>query len=225
MDKIKRIIERFDQFNDLDEKVILAISQKAILRHYHQGEIIFFDGDEVDYLYIVVEGKVKISKFTSSGKEKIIHILEEGDIINEISLDRRKSSITAEMLEAGELILINITSLLRMMEDNFVLTLQLFNSLSLKLRQSYRQLRNLGLKKTGPRVASRLWKLARDYGEKNRQGIKIDLNLSQRELALMIGASRETVSRFLKELEREEVIKVGNTQITILDIERLREWT
>jgi CRP-like cAMP-binding protein len=225
MDKIKRIIERFDQFNDLDEKVILAISQKAILRHYHQGEIIFFDGDEVDYLYIVVEGKVKISKFTSSGKEKIIHILEEGDIINEISLDRRKSSITAEMLEAGELILINITSLLRMMEDNFVLTLQLFNSLSLKLRQSYRQLRNLGLKKTGPRVASRLWKLARDYGEKNRQGIKIDLNLSQRELALMIGASRETVSRFLKGLEREDVIKVGNTQITILDIEGLREWT
>jgi CRP-like cAMP-binding protein len=225
MYKIKRIIEKFDQFNDLDEKVILAIAQNSILRHYHQGEIIFFDGDEVDYLYIVVEGKVKISKFTSSGKEKIIHILEEGDIINEISLDRRKSSITAEMLEAGELILINITSLLRIMEKNFVLTLQLFNSLSLKLRQSYRQLRNLGLKKTGPRVASRLWKLARDYGEKNRQGIKIDLNLSQRELALMIGASRETVSRFLKELEREEVIKVGNTQITILDIERLREWT
>ncbi|PRX28038.1 CRP-like cAMP-binding protein [Orenia metallireducens] len=225
MYKIKRIIEKFDQFNDLDEKVILAIAQNSILRHYHQGEIIFFDGDEVDYLYIVVEGKVKISKFTSSGKEKIIHILEEGDIINEISLDRRKSSITAEMLEAGELILINITSLLRIMEENFVLTLQLFNSLSLKLRQSYRQLRNLGLKKTGPRVASRLWKLARDYGEKNRQGIKIDLNLSQRELALMIGASRETVSRFLKELEREEVIKVGNTQITILDIERLREWT
>lgn len=225
MYKIKRIIEKFDQFNDLDEKVILAIAQNSILRHYHQGEIIFFDGDEVDYLYIVVEGKAKISKFTSSGKEKIIHILEEGDIINEISLDRRKSSITAEMLEAGELILINITSLLRIMEKNFVLTLQLFNSLSLKLRQSYRQLRNLGLKKTGPRVASRLWKLARDYGEKNRQGIKIDLNLSQRELALMIGASRETVSRFLKELEREEVIKVGNTQITILDIERLREWT
>jgi len=225
MDKIKRIIEKFDQFNDLDEKVILAIAKNSILRHYHQGEIIFFDGDEVDYLYIVVEGKVKISKFTSSGKEKIIHILEEGDIINEISLDRRKSSITAEMLEAGELILISIADLLRIMEENFTLTLQLFNSLSLKLRQSYRQLRNLGLKKTGPRIASRLWKLARDYGEKNRQGIKIDLNLSQRELALMIGASRETVSRFLKELERENVIKVGNTQITILDIERLREWT
>ncbi|TDX48424.1 Crp/Fnr family transcriptional regulator [Orenia marismortui] len=225
MFRVKEILIELLRAWNLKGETIDSLSEYALIKSYQSGQIIFFDGEEVNKLYIIVNGRVKISKFTEGGKEKMIHILEKGDIINEISLDGRRSSVTAEFIEKGGIISIAIDPLLRIMEEDFNLTLHILNSVNLKLRQSYRQLRNLGLKKTGPRIASRLWKLARDYGKEDREGIEIDLNLSQRELALMIGTSRETVSRFLKELEREEVIIVGNTQITILDIDALHDWT
>ncbi|GAB6098283.1 Crp/Fnr family transcriptional regulator [Halanaerocella petrolearia] len=225
MDRIKSLLLNLDNFSQFEEKVIDSLSQKSLVKKYHQEEILFFDREIVEEIYIIASGRVKISKFTPGGKEKIIHILTAGEIINEITLDGKSSSVTAEVIEEGEIISIKMDSLQQIMKDDFALTLHILNSANLKLRQAYRQIRNLGLKKSGARIASRLWKLARDYGKDSQEGIEIDLNLSQRELALMIGISRETVSRFLSKLSNEEVIEVGKNKITILDLEELSNWT
>ncbi|AGB41199.1 cAMP-binding protein [Halobacteroides halobius DSM 5150] len=209
-------------FKGLDDKIIERLNEQVLIKNYCKDEILFFDGEEVEYCYIIVSGKVKISKFTPNGQEKIIHILKAGEMINEIDLDKRSSSVTAEVIETGEIISIKIYKLLKIMKDSFELTTRIFASNSLKLRKTYRQIRNLGLKNSGPRIASRLWKLARDYGKDSKQGIKIDLNLTQRELALMIGISRETVSRFLSKLDTEGVIVCGKSKIIIKDLKELR---
>ncbi len=102
------------------------------------------------------------------------------------------------------------------MEKDFELTKVILNSLAIKVRRLYRQLKNTNPnKKIEKKIAAKLWKLSKDYGIEVADGVEINLNISITYLADMFGSQRETISRAIKVLEKENLIKFSNKKITI----------
>ncbi|RKD32950.1 Crp/Fnr family transcriptional regulator [Thermohalobacter berrensis] len=225
MDNTYKLLKNIETLKNVKDEIIREMATKCIVREYKSEETIFLEGDLVEIIYLISKGKAMVSRFSEEGGEKIIHIFDKGHFINEVSIDGRKTSTSVTIMEDSQLIHFKKKDILSWMEKDFNFNLAIIKSISNKLRSSYRQIRNLGLKKINSRIAARLCKLVRDYGYKGEGLISIELNLTQSQLAAMVGSTRESVSRFLKHLEREGIIEQKNQKISILNFEGLKEYT
>ncbi|HAK43607.1 MAG TPA: Crp/Fnr family transcriptional regulator, partial [Clostridium sp.] len=152
-------------FNDLNEDTLRKLSNITRINKYEKGKVLFRDKDTVENIYILLKGKVSLYKFNEKGQKKVIFILGEEDFINEVIVQSTTASINCETIEDSQIMYCNITELLQLMEQDFNLTKIILSSLSLKVRRMYRQFKNTtGVLSMGKRVASKLWKLGRDYG-------------------------------------------------------------
>ena len=218
------ILKEINILKKIEDDIIKKISDIGILKSYKKDELLFVEGEELDKIYLICEGRVLVSKYSQDGDEKIIYILQREEFINEMSLDNRKTSSSVRVIEDCKLLSFNNKDIMELMKADFNFNLLIINSLSNKLRKSFRQIRNLGLKKLNSRIASKLWKLCRDYGENNMDGIEIKMNITQTQLASMVGTSRECIGRFFKQLDKEAVLKYKNQRIVILDFEKFEAY-
>jgi CRP/FNR family cyclic AMP-dependent transcriptional regulator len=212
-------------FNDLNEDTLRKLSNITRINRYEKGKVLFRDKDTVENIYILLEGKVSLYKFNEKGQKKVIFILGEEDFINEVIVQSTTASINCEIIEDSQIMYCNITELLQLMEQDFNLTKIILSSLSLKVRRMYRQFKNTtGVLSMGKRVASKLWKLGRDYGVPLNNGILIDMEISITYLADLFGAQRETISRACKELSELGLIEYSNKKFIIKNEEKLLEY-
>lgn len=218
-------LKELDTFKGIKAKTFEEIRCCGQIREYRKGKNIFIDKEDVTMIYIVLSGKFSLYKLGNNGQKRVVYILGKDRIINEVIIDDLPSSINCEVFESGKLLLIEKNKLISLMEEDFNLTKNTIESLSKKVRRLYRQIKN-----TSPNIlvdkklAAKLWKLSKDYGEKTDLGVEINLNLSKTYLADMFGSQRETISRTLKELEKKNLIIVKNKRITILNSEKLIEF-
>lgn len=218
-------LKKLPGFNGLDENTLRKLSNIIRVNRYEKAKVLFRDKDIVDNIYIVLNGKASLYKFNEKGQKKVIFILGEGDFINEVILQNSTASINCETIEDSQIMHCNSVELLQVMEDNFELTKIILSSLSLKVRRMYRQFKNTtGVLSMGKRVASKLWKLGRDYGVPLNNGILIDMEISITYLADLFGAQRETISRACKELSELELIEYSNKKFIIKNEEKLLEY-
>lgn len=212
-------------FNDLNEDTLRKLSNITRINRYEKGKVLFRDKDTVENIYILLKGKVSLYKFNEKGQKKVIFILGEEDFINEVIVQSTTASINCETIEDSQIMYCNITELLQLMEQDFNLTKIILSSLSLKVRRMYRQFKNTtGVLSMGKRVASKLWKLGRDYGVPLNNGILIDMEISITYLADLFGAQRETISRACKELSELGLIEYSNKKFIIKNEEKLLEY-
>jgi CRP/FNR family cyclic AMP-dependent transcriptional regulator len=212
-------------FNDLNEDTLRKLSNITRINRYEKGRVLFRDKDTVENIYILLKGKVSLYKFNEKGQKKVIFILGEEDFINEVIVQSTTASINCETIEDSQIMYCNITELLQLMEQDFNLTKIILSSLSLKVRRMYRQFKNTtGVLSMGKRVASKLWKLGRDYGVAKDNGILIDMEISITYLADLFGAQRETISRVCKELSELGLIEYNNKKFIIKNEEKLLEY-
>ncbi|MEW8995879.1 Crp/Fnr family transcriptional regulator [Clostridium sp.] len=218
-------LKKLPGFNGLDENTLRKLSNIIRVNRYEKAKVLFRDKDIVDNIYIVLKGKASLYKFNEKGQKKVIFILGEGDFINEVILQNSTASINCETIEDSRIMHCNTAELLQVMEKNFEFTKIVLSSLSLKVRRMYRQFKNTtGVLSMGKRVASRLWKLGRDYGVPLDNGILIDMEISITYLADLFGAQRETISRACKELSELGLIEYSNKKFIIKDEEKLLEY-
>lgn len=218
-------LKKLPGFNGLDENTLRKLSNIIRVNRYEKAKVLFRDKDIVDNIYIVLNGKASLYKFNEKGQKKVIFILGEGDFINEVILQNSTASINCETIEDSQIMHCNSVELLQVMEDNFELTKIILSSLSLKVRRMYRQFKNTtGVLSMGKRVASKLWKLGRDYGVPLNNGILIDMEISITYLADLFGAQRETISRACKELSELGLIEYSNKKFIIKNKEKLLEY-
>jgi len=217
---------RLDFFAGLDPAELDVFEQKVLLRRYRARQIIFLEGEPGNLVGFLLSGKVRLYRMSEEGREKTIHILKPGDILGESAyLDGGDHPVTAESLEESHLALFRHSDFRQLLNEHPHLALHIVEKMNIRLRQAYRQIRNLALKDTYARTTSRLFKLARDHGVSTDSGILLNLSLTQSDLANMVGTSRETVSRILNDLQRKGIIEMKRSKITILDPERLRRYT
>ena len=214
-------LRELELFKNLKTETLLKLSTIGIKVVARKGQHIFRDKEEVNTVYIVLKGKISLYKLSENSNKKVIFILGRDKIINEVILDDLPSSTNCEVFEEGELLTINRLDFLELMKEDFELTISVVNSLSIKVRRLYRQLKNTTPLKIEKKVAAKLWKLAKDYGVTTEDGILIDLNITITYLADLFGSQRETISRALGQLEDLKLIKFISKKIVIIDKDKL----
>ncbi|OCL26455.1 cAMP-binding protein [Orenia metallireducens] len=218
------ILKEHPYFSELDTDKLVEISKLIITKSYKKGEIIFFEGDLGESLYLVKSGKVKLIKMVESGEEQIINIVKAGDIFAEVVLfDDGNYPATAITMEATEVGIINGKDIEKLMYRIPEIALKILKVMSKRLRRAQQRIRNLGLKDTTSRTASALVYLAQEHGIGDETKVEINLSLTQQELASLIGTSRETVSRTLNRFKDDGLVSVSRQKIIIRDLAGLKE--
>ncbi|MBW9156833.1 Crp/Fnr family transcriptional regulator [Clostridium tagluense] len=210
-------------FECVEDKTLDLIRESVIIKKIKKSQILFAEREIINNIYIVLDGKVTMYRLSEKGQKRVIYILNSGEIINEVIFDNSTASINCEGFEDSELISISKADLLKIMKKDFKLTEVILYSMSKKIRRLYRQIKNTVPIKMDKRVAAKLWKLSKDYGVQTEEGVLIDIKISITYLADMLGSSRETISRAVKELEIMDMVKIKHRKF-IVNREKLSRY-
>ena len=209
---MQEMLRKIYLFADLPEEELQAVTSLATTRTYPKNTIIISEGDDSDSLYAVLSGKVKVYLSDDDGREIIINILGEGEYFGELALlDDSPRSASVMTLEETKLAVISKAAFENCLSKNPQLALHIIRELSSRLRNLTQNVKSLALMDVYGRVARTLLDMAEPTGEK----LEIRQKLTQRDIASMVGASREMVSRILKDLSTGGYITIQNKTITI----------
>jgi CRP/FNR family cyclic AMP-dependent transcriptional regulator len=210
-------------FAGLSEDERVALRGRMRRRRYPRGEVIFLRGDPGSHLYIVDAGTVKIALSSAEGKEMILALLKHGDMFGEFALlDDLPRSADAVALEACEVWLLEQQDFIRFLEERPRASLRLMAALSRRLRATDELVQDAAFFDIPARLASVLLRLAETLGKPGPNGTAISRRLTQGELAGMIGATRESVNKWLRFYERQGLISTDRGLITVVQPEGLR---
>jgi len=216
-------LRKIPVFAHLSEEDLELIDRIVRIKTYPKDSIIFVEGDYGSELYFVKSGKVKISKMLEDGSEKILHFLKEGDIFAEVLIfNGGEYPATAQAISDSEIGIIVNEDLEKLLKERGDITFKIIEVMAKRLRSAQYHIRDLALRDVDGRLASSLLVLAEDHGEETERGHCININLSQQQLANLVGASRETVARTLSSWKKQGLIEVEKQVIRIIDPEGLR---
>ena len=225
MDKIINIITTIPLFNGLPEDQIAAIGKIAVEKRINKGEIIFSEGDEGKGFFIIAEGRVKVFKVSTEGKEQILHIFGPGQPFGEVPVfTGQRFPANAQAIDKARVLFFPRTSIVNLISANPSLALNMLAIMSKKLRQFAIQIENLSLKEMPARLAFYLIFLA---DEQNNDNV-VSLKISKGQLASILGTIPETLSRVFAKLSGQNLISVDGKKIALLDrrgLENLAEYS
>ena len=212
------VLKRVPLFADLSEADLARFGEVTREREYPKNSVILFEDDPGDALYIVSTGQVKVVLIGEDGREVILSVLGDGDFFGEMSLidDEPRSAHVIAMRDSHLLVLRRDDFQLQL-EQHPKVALELLRVLVQRLRRADEKIGGLVLLDVNGRVAQLLLDLAEESG-----GPKITRKLTHHTIAQMIGSSRETVSRAMRELVERGLIDVSRREITIKDHDALR---
>ncbi|HHU92847.1 MAG TPA: Crp/Fnr family transcriptional regulator [Halanaerobiaceae bacterium] len=222
MEERERCLRELAVFSRLEGNQVKLICEKARERKYLKGEIIFFEDNNDENLYILLEGRVKLTMLSPEGKEKAISILQVGDIFGEMSLfDQDTTPITAEVIDDARLVSISFQDLENIIRKEPELAIKIIEALAKRSRLLTSQIRELVFQDAEGRLASLLMRFIEDFGVEVKSGYLIDIVLTHQEIANLMGSSRVTVTKQLNQFIDEGIIKIHQRKIVVLDIEKL----
>ncbi len=208
------------------EYLLTNLGEFANVKTYKKNELIFNESDILENVYFVKSGKVEVYKLTKNWEERLVFILSDGQSLNEEIIFSKNSECATccRAYDNAKIITIPKTALLKQMQKDPKTLQYIFECSSSKLTRTYRQLKNSGTNVTiDKKIASKIWKMALDYGIETKEGIFIDISLTSAILSKMVGAKRETVSRSINSFKKEGILKLDGDRITILDFKALSE--
>jgi CRP-like cAMP-binding protein len=213
-------------FNTLSDSDVKEVRKYLVTESYRKKESIFTEGDPPDWLYIVAEGKVKITRISHEGKEIILEIIPPMDIFGAVAVLRGfPYPANAVAMEDTRVVKISRGNLMAIM-DRFPSAMYcMVQSLGDRIRGSHDTLKSIALEKVGSRIASLLIKLSEQTGKETPGGVAIDLRLTKQDIAEMVGTTVETAIRTMSRLKKQGVIAERAGRIIIRDPERLRSLT
>jgi CRP/FNR family transcriptional regulator, cyclic AMP receptor protein len=223
-DKETSYFKQVSFFADLPEEEIQALSSATKRRTFRAGEVIFHRDDSGQVLYMIKEGKVKICIISPDGQEVSLAVLGKGDYFGEFSLlDGLSRSTDAVALEKVECYTLQRSDFHNAILQNPKIAISVLEALTKRLRTTDQMVEDLIFLDIYGRVAKKLLELADAHGVKTEDGIRIDVRLTQQELASMVGASRESVNKVLGYFTDKHFITTDKHRITIhrfTDLER-----
>lgn len=208
----------FSSLSGPDLQRLADISEEFI---YKNGEYIFYEGDPPDWLCIVEAGNVKAIKQLEDGKEIILHMFTSGDIFGELAVfDRRPYPASALSMGQSRILKLHYTHCLDIFENMPEVAMKIMRSMGGKQREFVERLEASMTARVEKRIASTLIKLA-NMGN-NQRGKTIDLHLTRKDIANMVGATIETTIRVMSRFQKEGIIESDKGGITILRPDLLR---
>jgi len=211
------LIRRVPLFSTLSEEEFAALENIFQVRTYRKNQIIFLEEETGNYMYIVLAGKVKVTKATPGGKETILAIHQPGDFFGEMALlDGKTSPATVSAMEDCRIATISHNDFQRLLMGNEKVVRQIIQVLCSRLRQVWAQVQDLSYSTADDRIRAGILQLSRKHGVQDSRGIIIDLKITHQELSELVGTSRETVTRTLARLQRRGILQLENRRIILL---------
>ena len=211
-------------FSELKEEDLEQISKMTVRQVYKKDNMVLIEEEVGSTMFVILNGRVKISRISDEGREVILSILVDGDFFGEMSiLDGQTRSANAVTLEDTELLIIRRENFLQMLHSYPQVAINLLKELAHRLRRSDAQIKSLSLQNALGKVGSTLLRIADDSGIIKQGKVEISQLPPQQDLANMAGTSRETISRVIKSLGQLGYVKKEGSKLIILDYERFRQ--
>lgn len=218
------ILHSIPLFSELSDGDLENISRHTVRQQYKKDNMVLIEEEVGSTLFVILNGRVKISRISDEGREVILSILCDGDFFGEMSiLDGQTRSANAVTLEDSELLIVRRENFLQMLYDYPQVSINLLKELAHRLRRSDSQIKSLSLQNALGRVASTILRIADDSGTYKQGKVEISSLPPQQDLANMAGTSRETISRVIKSLNQLGYVKKESSKLIILDYERFRQ--
>ncbi|MDO9528837.1 MAG: Crp/Fnr family transcriptional regulator [Syntrophales bacterium] len=212
-------VQLFESLSPEDCERLAASLRRRSLK---KGETLFRKGDDGTSLYIVKEGRIKIVLPSEMGDEAVLAVFSAGDFFGEMALmDGMPRSADAVALEPSELLALNRNDFITFLGNNEKAMQAILSHLSMRLRKTDDSLEDAYFLNISARFAKKLVELAKTHGERDGDIIQIGLRLSQKDLASMIGATRESVNKELRVLREKGLVSTEKGTLRILDLARL----
>lgn len=218
------VLRQAPLFSSLDEESFIALSKEVNTIDLPKGAVLFRAGDRGDQLYLIASGKVKLGRTSPDGRESLLAILGERELFGELALfDPGPRTATATAVSETHVIGLRNENLKHLLISNPKVAEQLLKALAKRLRKTNDSLADLVFSDVPGRVAKALIDLADRFGRPTNDGILVAHELTQEELAQLVGASRETVNKALAEFAQRNWIRLEARAVVILDIQRLAQ--
>jgi CRP-like cAMP-binding protein len=206
-------------FSELPAETIAQLLRYVRTASYRSNQIIFSRNDPGTSMMVVAAGRVKIRSKSWDGREVVFNLIERGEVFGEIALlDGRERTADAVAMGPTVLLVLERRDFLPVVRRNAEVGVRLLDVLCQRLRRTSQQVEDLLFLEHPARLAKTLLWLAKRYGAKSRDGVAIELKLSQRELGTFVGVRREAMNRQLSNWRTEGLISVKAGLITIPDI-------
>ena len=220
MEKIE-LLQSVSIFWDLNEDELGHIADKMVAKHFENGNYIFLEDSEGEQCFFVLEGSVKVTRLSKDGREVILAMLNEGEFFGEMSLlDGESRSANVIALEKTKVLTLDRNDFIAVVNDYPQIAVQLLKELARRLRKSDRQIASLSLSDAEKRIALCIIRFADEQGVIQNGKVSIPKTPIQQDIANMAGTSRETVSRALGLLDKEDLIERNGRELMILDYKK-----
>jgi CRP/FNR family transcriptional regulator, cyclic AMP receptor protein len=211
-------------FADLEEGELERFSRVAVPRSFPAGTRVFHEGDRSDACYIVREGSFRVTREHSDGRAITLATLGPGEVFGELAmLDGDTRSASAEALSDGELLALPATDVKALLARHPEISVKLVAALVRRLRAANERISRQSFQTVPSRVAGVLSQLVSENSRGGENG-EVTIRMNQADLAQLAGTSRESVSRFLADLERAGVVRSGRGRVAILDPAKLHNY-
>lgn len=222
MPQEEEVVRRAPLFTALDEAAAVSLRASMDTVKIAKGSILFKEGDDGEHLYVIIDGKLKLGTSSGDGRENLLSILGPGEMFGELSLfDPGPRTSTATAVTDAKLLSLSHEKVIPWLKQNPEVSLQLLTRLSQRLRRTNEAVGDLVFSDVPGRVAKALIDLGDRFGKTSPEGLLVNHDLTQEELAQLVGASRETVNKALADFAGRGWLKLDGRSVLITDVERL----
>ncbi len=222
MEGVQDILSRAGIFQGVDPVAVQHLIEQMETVRYPRGTTIFDEGEPGDRLYIITSGKIKLARHAPNGRENLLTVMGPSDMFGELSIfdpgPRTSSAVCVTEVSAATM---NSESLKKWISDYPDISQQLLRVLARRLRRTNASLADLIFTDVPGRVAKTLLQLANRFGTQEGGALRVNHDLTQEEIAQLVGASRETVNKALATFAHRGWIRLEGKSVLIVDTEHL----
>jgi CRP-like cAMP-binding protein len=219
---VDEILRRAGLFQGVDPEAVEALADEFQMIDAPRGTTLFSEGEPGDSLYIVLAGKVKLGRRSSDGRENLVAVMGPSDQFGELSLfDPGPRTATATVVTDARVARLPKEALQNWVRERPEIAMQLLRVVARRLRRTNTMLADLIFVDVPGRVAKQLLQLAQRFGSVEGGHLRVTHDLTQEELAQLVGASRETVNKALADFASRGWLRLEGKSVVILDRERL----
>jgi len=211
-------------FAELDDVTLNIISNLGIRKTFKKDSVVLFEKEVGSALFVIISGRVKISRVSDDGKEVILSILSDSDFFGEMAIiDGQSRSANVTAMDDTEILIVQRNEFLKLLHDYPEISISLLQELTKRLRIADMKIKSLSLKDAEGKVATVILQLADDIGKIKQGTVEIDKLPFQHDLANMAGTSRETISRTLHSFAKKGLVELEGNKLRILDFDKFKE--
>src|SRR5512139_298019 len=219
-----RQLNKVSLFKDLSDAEFKELEPYLSTTAYKKKETIFSEGEPPEWFYLVLTGKVKITKLSHEGKEIILEVISPTDIFGGVAVIKGfPYPANAVAMEDSEVLKISRKNLMRLVDRFPNLMYCIAMQLGDRMKSSYDSLKNIALERVESRIAALLLKLAGKVGVETKAGTMIDMRLTKQDVADMVGTTVETSIRTFSKFKKQQLVSETDGKIVIVDRDGLAE--